>query len=104
MSEEAVILRPRRQVTLPRSVCDALGLKPGDRLLLDISDGVLIGRPGRKAAREALEALRKGFADAGVTEQELLESGRKIRDELFREKYGHLLEGRKGGRGTRRST
>ena len=92
MKEEAVFLRPRRQLTLPRAVCDALGLKPGDRLVLEVSDGILVARPGRQAALDALEALRKAFAESGVTEQEMLASGRKIRDELFREKYPDLAK------------
>ncbi len=90
--EEAVVLRPRRQVTLPRRVCEALDIKPGDRLVLEVSDGVLIGRPGRQAALDALRAIQQAFAESGITEEELLESGRQIRDELFREKYPELAK------------
>ncbi len=90
--EEAVVLRPRRQVTLPRRVCEALGVKPGDRLVLEVLDGVLIGRPGRQAALDALQAFQQAIAESGVTEEELLESGRQIRDELFREKHPDLAK------------
>ena len=90
--EETIVLRPRRQVTLPRNVCEALGIEPGDRLVLEVSDGVLIARPGRQVALEAVEELRKAIAESGVTEKELLESGRQIRDELFREKYPQLAK------------
>ena len=91
---EAITLRPRRQVTLPRRVCEALGVEPGDRLVLEVSDGVLIVRPGRQAALEALEALRRAIAESGVTEEEMLASGRQIRDELFREKFPDLAKRR----------
>ena len=84
------VLRDRRQVTLPREVCEALGIKPGDRLELRVQDGAVIIRPGRVAALEALGAIQRALEDAGVTEEELLESGRQIRDELFREKYPDL--------------
>ena len=92
--EERVTLRPRRQVTLPRSVCEALGVKPGDRLVLEVSDGVLIARPQRQLALEALQALRQSFAESGIPLEEFLESGRQIREELFWEKYGHLVRDR----------
>ncbi len=87
---ETIVIRPRRQMTLPRQVCEALGVGPGDRLVLEVSDGVLIARPGQAAALDALRALQQAFAESGVSEEELLESGRQIRDELFREKYPDL--------------
>ncbi len=90
MEEESVTIRARRQMTLPRKVCEALGIGPGDRLVLEVSDGVLIARPRQAAALDALRELQRAFADSGVTEKELLESGRQIRDELFREKYPEL--------------
>lgn len=90
--EETVVVRPRRQVTLPRQMCEALGVEPGDRLVLDVEDGVLIARPQRQAALDALEEVRRAMAESGVTEEELLESGRKVRQELFREKYPDLAK------------
>ena len=88
--KETVVLRARRQMTLPRQMCEALGIKPGDRLALEVSNGVLVARPGPQAALDALEALRAAIAESGVTQEEMLESGRQIRDELFREKYPGL--------------
>ena len=83
---ETIVLRPRRQMTLPRKVCEALGIEPGDRLVLEVSDGVLIARPRQAAALDALRELQRAFADSGVTEKELLASGGEIRDELCRGK------------------
>ncbi|MEX0786400.1 MAG: AbrB/MazE/SpoVT family DNA-binding domain-containing protein [Dehalococcoidia bacterium] len=91
MSDEyQAVLRPRRQVTLPSEVCDALEVQPGDNLVLTMAEGALIVRPGKQAALEALTALRRAIAESGVTEQEMLESGRQVRDELFRERYPDL--------------
>ena len=87
---ETIVIRPRRQMTLPRQVCEALGVGPGDRLVLEVSDGVLIARPRQAAALNALRELQRAIAESGVTEKELLKSGRQIRDELFREKYPDL--------------
>jgi len=86
------VLRDRRQITIPRAVCEELGIRPGDRLELRMEDGALIIRPGRVAALEALRAIQQALEEAGITEEELLESGRQIRDELFREKYPDLAK------------
>lgn len=86
------VLRDRRQVTIPRAACEELGIRPGDRLELRVEDGTLIIRPGRVAALEAIRAIQLALEEAGVTEEELLESGRQIRDELFRERYPDLAE------------
>lgn len=102
MEEESITIRARRQMTLPRQVCEALGIRPGDRLVLEVSDGVLIARPGQAVALEALRAIQQAFAESGVTEEELLESGRQIREELFREKYGHLLKQKHSRAGQKR--
>jgi AbrB family looped-hinge helix DNA binding protein len=86
------VLRDRRQVTIPRAACEELGIRPGDRLELRVEDGAIIIRPGRLAALEAIRAIQQALEEAGVTEEELLESGRQIRDELFRERYPDLAE------------
>ena len=61
-------------------------------MVFEVSDGVLITRPQRVVALQALEELRRAIAESGVTEEEMLESGRQIRDELFREKYPDLAK------------
>ena len=85
-----VTLRERRQLTLPRQVCEALEVKPGDGLSLELLEGALLIRPSKKVALEALRAIQEAFAESGITEEELLKSGRQIRDDLFREKYPDL--------------
>lgn len=91
-SASRVTLRSHRRLTLPREVCEVLSVKPGDRLVLEVSGGALIVRSQQQVAMEALEAVRRGLAESGVSLEELLESGRQIRDELFRENYPDLAE------------
>ena len=88
-----VTLRDRRQITLPRKVCEALKIEPGDHLELQISESgdALIIRPSRMVALDALRALQQALAESGITEEELLESGRQVREELVREKWPHLF-------------
>ncbi|MEX1253995.1 MAG: AbrB/MazE/SpoVT family DNA-binding domain-containing protein [Dehalococcoidia bacterium] len=94
--EETAYLRQGRRVTLSRKACEALGVKPGDELWLEVSEGKLLIRPRRVVALKALRAVQQGFAEAGITEEELLLGGRQVRAELFREKYGHLLTKEQG--------
>jgi AbrB family looped-hinge helix DNA binding protein len=85
-----VKLREKRQVTLPAEVCEQLGLRQGDEFELRVENGMAIIEPRRTRALKALEAVRKALEDAGVTEEELLASGREIRKEIFRERYPDL--------------
>ena len=86
-----VTLRERRQMTLPRELCDALGIAPGDGLDLELVERAILVRPSRQVALAALRAIQEAFAKSGITEEELLESGRQIREELVREKWPHLF-------------
>ncbi len=83
-----VVLRPKRQVTLPKGICDQLGIGPGDVLELTIEDSVIIARPRKTVALEALKEIRKAFQRSGVTEEEIQKAVRRIRQEVARERYG----------------
>jgi AbrB family looped-hinge helix DNA binding protein len=83
-----VILRPKRQITLPREVCNQLGIQPGDILEVTVEDCTLIARPRKAVALEALKEIQQAFDRSGVTEQVLLEAGRRIRREVAGERYG----------------
>ena len=85
-----IVLRDKRQLTLPAAVCNALDLKVGDSLDLEIRDGVLVMTPGRKAGLDPLEEIWRIMAESGVTEKELLEGGREIRRELFERDHPNL--------------
>jgi AbrB family looped-hinge helix DNA binding protein len=83
-----VLLRPKRQVTLPRAVCEQLGIQPGDELELTVENCTLVARPRKKVALEALREIQRAFASSGVTEEELQEEGKKTRRQLSRGRYG----------------
>ena len=81
-----VVLRPKRQLTLPRGVCEQLGIGPGDVLELSLEGDTLVARPRKKAALEALREIRQAFERSGITEDELQEAGRRARQEIARER------------------
>jgi AbrB family looped-hinge helix DNA binding protein len=66
-----VTLRPKRQITLPAEICEALGLQVGDRLELSVSNNALVVKPKKALALEALREIQSAFAASGVSEQEL---------------------------------
>ncbi len=82
------VLRPRRQLTLPRDICRQLGIEVGDQVELSAEDGMLIVTPSRKLALNALAEIRNAFARSGVPEDELQRAARETRKELIRERYG----------------
>ena len=83
-----VVLRPKRQVTIPKELCDQLGIEPGDVLELMIENSSLIARPKKSAALEALKEIQQAFQRSGITEEELQKVGRRVRQEVARERYG----------------
>ncbi len=83
-----IVLRPKRQVTLPREVCDELGIGPGDVLQVSVEDAMLVARPKKTAAMEALKEIQQAFERSGITEEELQEAARRAREEVARERFG----------------
>ena len=47
----------RNQITLPREVREKLNIKQGDRLLVDVQDGVIVLIPQPKLYTEYLQGL-----------------------------------------------
>lgn len=84
--ETDVVLRPKRQVTLPKEICERLGIEPGDVLELTVEDSSLVAKPRKTRSLEALKTIQQIFQCSGVTEDELLEAGRKARREIVGER------------------
>jgi len=82
------VLRPRRQLTLPRDICRHLGIEVGDEVELALEDGTLVVTPSRKLALDALAEIRNAFARSGIPEDELQRAAKEARKELIRERYG----------------
>jgi AbrB family looped-hinge helix DNA binding protein len=83
-----IIIRDKRQITLPRKLCEQLGVEPGDRLLLNVEGDKLVAKPKKSVALNALQELHRIFQTSDVTEKELLKTARRIRRELVAKEYG----------------
>jgi AbrB family looped-hinge helix DNA binding protein len=83
-----IIIRDKRQITLPRKLCEQLGVAPGDRLILNVEGDKLVAKPRKSVALNALQELHRIFQTSDVTEKELLKTARRIRRELVAKEYG----------------
>ena len=82
-----IVVRPKRQVTLPREICEQLGIRSGDRLELIVEGDKFIARPRKAVALKALHEIREIFERYGITEEEIQDSGRRARKVLIRDRY-----------------
>lgn len=82
-----VMLRPKRQVTLPKNICTQLGIEPGDVLELLVENSALIAKPRKSVALEALKEIQQAFHRSGITEEELQDAGRRVKQEIAIERY-----------------
>jgi bifunctional DNA-binding transcriptional regulator/antitoxin component of YhaV-PrlF toxin-antitoxin module len=83
-----IVIRDKRQITLPRRLCEQLGVEPGDKLTLYVEGEKLVAEPKKTVALKALEELRRIFEESEVPEQELLKTARQIRHKLVKKQYG----------------
>ena len=89
MTERRLVrVQEKGQVTLPTEIRKKLGLKKGDLVAVTETDGGLLITPQEVVATRALDELGAALRERGVTLEDLIESGREIREELFKERYG----------------
>ncbi len=79
------VLRPKRQITIPKEICEQLGVDQGDVLELTVNNSIMIAKPKKNIALDALIEIQNAFKRSGITEEELLETGEEIR-------HGNLME------------
>jgi len=80
------------RITLPAPVRRRLGIGAGDLVAFQETEGgILLSSPGHVAA-DAFDRIGSALQDGGATLDELVESGREIRGEIVRERYGLVAE------------
>jgi bifunctional DNA-binding transcriptional regulator/antitoxin component of YhaV-PrlF toxin-antitoxin module len=82
-----IVVRPKRQVTIPWAVCEKLGIGIGDILELSIEGSTLIAKPRKAAAIQALKEIRAAFESSGISEIELASAARESREQLAGEHH-----------------
>ncbi len=82
-----IVIRDKRQITLPRKICEQLGVEPGDHLSLYVEGSTLVAKPKKTLALNALRELHRIFQASDVSEKELLKTARLMRGNLVRKMY-----------------
>jgi AbrB family looped-hinge helix DNA binding protein len=88
VGKKTYVIQERGQVTLPKEFREKYGLKQGDEVVFrEMEDGLLI-RPREAEVMRLLDEIGEALRERGITLEELMESGREIRSELLKTRYG----------------
>jgi AbrB family looped-hinge helix DNA binding protein len=85
---ETVTVRERGTLTLPASVRDRHGIRPGDTYRLLDLDGILVLTPMVPLVPELAREIERARLEAGLTTEELLGALREQRARYVTERYG----------------
>lgn len=87
VAKKTYVVQERGQVTLPREFRKKYGLKKGDVIVFrETEEGLLIS-PREAQVMQLLDEIGEALREKGISLDELIESGREIREELYQEKY-----------------
>lgn len=75
------------QVTLPQEWREKYNLKQGDLVSFVETDEGLLVLPREAIAMEALDRIGEALKEKGIKLEDLIQSGREIRGEIYQEKY-----------------
>ena len=82
------IVQSKGQVTIPAQFRKKLGLKKGALVaFIETAKGIIIS-PQEIIAIEAMDKIGKTLKKKGITLEELMKNGRKIRGKLVKRDYG----------------
>jgi len=76
------------QVTLPKELRREYDLRKGDTVIFERTDEGWVVRKEEPDPMRLLDELGALLAERGITLDELITSGRDIREEIVRERYG----------------
>ena len=86
------VLQESGSITLPADFRKKYGLKPGDKIsFIETDEGLLIS-PRAVLTDKLLDEIGDDLRAKGVSLEDLMDSGRDIRDQLLKERYGLDLD------------
>lgn len=86
-----VQIRSRGKITIPAQLRSKYKFQEGDFFtILDLEDGSFLLKPGISEVDKLSAKIEKSFQEEGVTLDELFETLREVRRELFQELYGDI--------------
>ena len=81
-------IQEKGQVTIPQEVREKLKLRKGDLVTFVETERGYVVQPVEVVINAALDAIGAGLNEKGVTLDQWMENGRRIRGRLLKEKYG----------------
>jgi len=92
VAKNVYIIQENGQVTLPIDFRRRYNLQKGDAVVFkETKEGLLIS-PKEAQVMNLLEEISEGLRARGVSLEELIESGRELRQEIYNEKYAAETE------------
>ena len=87
--DETVRVRQRGVLTLPASLREKYGIRPGDTFRLVDLDGIFVLTPMVPMVPELAREIERMRQEAGLTLEELLAGLREQRKRYIQERYGN---------------
>lgn len=88
MASRLSLMQEKGQITIPAELRRKLGLKKGDLVaFVETEAGILI-TPREVITTEALDRIGQALSEKGISLEELIDSGREVRGQLVKERYG----------------
>ena len=91
-ASKLIRVQEKGQVTLPANLRRKLGIKKGDLVSVEETDGKLLITPQEVIANQALDAIGEALRRRGLTLEELIESGREERERILGESPEEMSE------------
>lgn len=83
MPAPAVRIQEKGQVTIPLQIRKKLQLKKGDFVTFVETDKGIVLKPAEVIVSEALDRIGKALKKKGLSLEELIDSGRKLRGKII---------------------
>jgi AbrB family looped-hinge helix DNA binding protein len=87
VAKKTYTIQENGQITLPAEWRRRYGLKKGDPVMFKETEEGLLISPKEAQVLSLLDEIGESLKAKGITLEELIESGREIRQELYEEKY-----------------
>jgi AbrB family looped-hinge helix DNA binding protein len=87
VAKKTYTIQENGQITLPADWRRRYGLKKGDAVVFKETEEGLLISPKEAQVLSLLDEIGESLKAKGITLEELIESGREIRQELYEEKY-----------------
>jgi antitoxin component of MazEF toxin-antitoxin module len=80
-------IRPKRQATFQETLLQEVGLKVGDKLTAQVKNNEIVLKPQKQVALNALKEIQRLVKESGVSEKEMQDNLKKIRQEDYDQRY-----------------